>query len=213
MIYNIQMSFGWHKREKIVKEGCWNSAGEKREKSEIPEKEDEVVVQTEARGGGSGCSESGEAFVGKTGPLTSSLYVPAAKTHIHTDTGTYRQTHRCGHRHTQMHACMHAPINKHKQTHTLTGTHSLHQQSSTHRHAEMYTYPDTQTNIPMHTMHACTRKAHTDRHTQAHSVISWNPPLWPLTIFPRSFPAEHVIPKLSTRGCSGASAELTESRT
>lgn len=100
--------------------------------------------------------------------------VPVAETHILTDTGTYRQTHGCRQRHTRMCACMHAPMNKHKQRHTRT--HTVCTNNQAHRHAEMYTYLDTQTNTPMHTMQACTRKAHTDRHTQAHSVISWNPP-------------------------------------
>ena len=141
----------------------------------------------------------------------SSLYVPVAKAHIHKDTGTYRQTHRCKHRHTRMHVCMHAPINKHKQTHSQAHTVCTNNQAHTdiqrciHTQTHKPTYPCTQC------MHAHVK--HTQTHAGSLSDTLESTRLWPLTIFPRSFPAEHVIPKLSTRGCSGASAELTESRT
>lgn len=145
-----------------------------------------------------GCRVSGQAFVRKTG---------ASHQPIHS---SRQNTHPRGHVHTWMQAQAHTDIHRgtcthkqHKQTHAHThaDTHrytQLHPQASTHRHAHRYRHRPT---------HACTRM-HACTHVKTKHTLSnaLNPPAslkLKLIGFPQFFPAERVIPKPPTRGCSG----------
>lgn len=126
-----------------------------------------------------------------------------------TDAGTHTWTWTC------VCLCPYKQTLVHTHTHTHTGSSSIcsHTTIHTDTHRGTFTHRPTHTGTQMHArMHV---RAHTYTHVHPPSVIPSNPlasPKLAQTIFPRPFLAERVIPKLSTRRCSGARIQAFPAR-